>query len=421
MKIHRLLTLLLLALACQLLPAGGFVSVENGRLMRDGRPYKFIGANFWYGPILASEGRGGDRGRLCRELDRMQRLGINNLRILVGADGEEGTPDKISPVLQRAPGRYNDTLLAGLDYLLREMGRRGMLAVLYLNNAWEWSGGYGYYLERAGAGKSVLPNRDGYDNYVSYAALFATNTEAHRLFFDHVSYLLGRTNRYTGRAYRDDPTIMSWQICNEPRAFSLAALPAFEDWLRRTAALIRRLAPHQLISVGSEGAYGCENDMDSYERIGSDPNIDYLNIHVWPANWGWARRDSLTDHLARACLLSRRYIERHLPVCRRLGKPLVMEEFGYLRDGYRFAPGSPVTARNAYYRYMFALMDSIPELAGINFWAWGGEGRPSHERWQPGDAYVGDPAQEPQGLYSVFDSDRQTLKIIRRAVRQYCR
>lgn len=420
MERHRLLLVLTFLFISRLLPAGGFVSVHDGRLMRDGRPYKFIGANFWYGPILGSEGQGGDRKRLCRELDRMKRLGINNLRILVGADGEEGTPDKVGPVLQRSPGVYNDTLLAGLDYLLREMARRDMLAVLYLNNAWEWSGGYGYYIEQSGGGRSVLPNRDGYDNYVRYAARFAASDEAHRLFFAHVCYLLCRTNRYTGRAYRDDPTIMSWQICNEPRAFSRDALPAFEAWLRRSAALIRSLAPRQLISVGSEGAYGCENDMDSYERICSDPNIDYLNVHVWPANWGWARRDSLTAHLGRACLLSRRYIERHLPVCRRLGKPLVMEEFGYPRDGYRFDAGSPVTARNAYYRYMFAQMDSIPELAGINFWAWGGEGVPRHERWQPGDAYVGDPAQEPQGLYSVFGTDRQTLDIIRRHARR-CR
>ena len=44
--------------------------------------------------------------------------------------------------------------MAGLDYLLQQMGERGMKAVLYLNNAWEWSGGYGFYLEHAGAGKA---------------------------------------------------------------------------------------------------------------------------------------------------------------------------------------------------------------------------------------------------------------------------
>ena len=46
-----------------------------------------------------------------------------------------------------APMVYNDTIFAGLDYLLAEMGKRDMLAVLYLNNSWEWSGGYGQYLQ----------------------------------------------------------------------------------------------------------------------------------------------------------------------------------------------------------------------------------------------------------------------------------
>ena len=54
--------------------------------------------------------------------------------------------------MQEEPGVYNDTILAGLDYLLMEMGKRGMVAVLYLNNAWEWSGGYGFYLYHAGGG-----------------------------------------------------------------------------------------------------------------------------------------------------------------------------------------------------------------------------------------------------------------------------
>ena len=37
--------------------------------------------------------------------------------------------------------------------------------------------------------------------------------------------------------------------------------------------------------------------------------------------------------------------------------------------------------------------------------------------WQPGDDYTGDPAQEEQGLYSVFASDTSTVRI----VRQYAR
>lgn len=70
--------------------ASPFVQVEKGMFVRDGKPYKYIGANFWYGGILASEGEGGNRERLVQELDSLKSIGIDNLRILVGSDGARG-------------------------------------------------------------------------------------------------------------------------------------------------------------------------------------------------------------------------------------------------------------------------------------------------------------------------------------------
>ena len=214
----------------------GFVQVKDGHFVRDGIPYYYVGTNFWYGAILGSEGQGGNRARLCKELDRMRAMGIDNLRILVGSDGQRGIKTKVEPTLQEAPGVYNDTILAGLDYLLMEMGKRRMVAVLYLNNSWEWSGGYGYYLEQAGEGKAPRPDEDGYPAFMKFVARYATCEKAHQLFYDYVRFILSRTNRYTGLKYTDDPALMSWQIGNEPRAFSTEALPAFEKWLRPLSA-----------------------------------------------------------------------------------------------------------------------------------------------------------------------------------------
>ena len=106
-----------------------FIQVENRKFIRNGSPYYYIGANFWYGAILASEGTGGNRERLHRELDSLKAIGVDNLRILVGSDGKRGVPTKVEPTLQEAPGIYNDTILAGLDYLLAEMEKRDMVAV----------------------------------------------------------------------------------------------------------------------------------------------------------------------------------------------------------------------------------------------------------------------------------------------------
>lgn len=402
-----------------------FVMVKDGQFVRHGRPYYYVGTNFWYGAILGSTGQGGDRVRLCRELDALKAAGIDNLRILVGSDGEQGVTTKVEPTLQRAPGVYNDTILAGLDYLLMEMGKRQMVAVLYLNNSWEWSGGYGQYLEWAGEGKAPRPNEAGYPAFMSFVAKYATCTKAQELFYQYVRDILGRTNRYTGVAYKDDPAIMSWQIGNEPRAFDAKVLPDFERWLAKTSKLIRELDPNHLISIGSEGSWGCENDLGCWERICADPNIDYCNVHLWPYNWSWARQDHLIDDLGRSCDNTKAYINEHLAVCERIGKPLVMEEFGYPRDGFSFSPKSTTRGRDGYYKFVFSLVADNAEaggkFAGCNFWGWGGFAKPKHEQWQVGDDYTGDPAQEAQGLNSVFASDSSTIAIVKEQVERMAR
>lgn len=398
----------------------GFVQVKDGHFVRDGMPYYYVGTNFWYGAILGSEGQGGNRTRLCKELDRMKAMGIDNLRILVGSDGQRGIKTKVEPTLQEAPGVYNDTILAGLDYLLMEMGKRRMVAVLYLNNSWEWSGGYGYYLEQAGEGKAPRPDEDGYPAFMKFVARYATCEKAHQLFYDYVRFILSRTNRYTGLKYTDDPAIMSWQIGNEPRAFSTEALPAFEKWLAEASALIRSLDANHLVSIGSEGSWGCENDYGVYERICADKNIDYCNIHLWPYNWGWARADHLVEDLAVSCRNTKDYIDRHLAICARLSKPLVMEEFGYPRDGFSFSLSSTTEGRDGYYKYVFSLVGDNAEkggyFAGCNFWGWGGFAKPRHEQWEVSDDYTGDPAQEAQGLNSVFVTDTTTLQVVKAEV-----
>lgn len=129
---------------------------------------------------------------------------------------------------------------------------------------------------------------------------------------------------------------MSWQIGNEPRAFSKEQLPAFEKWLGEASKLIRSLDKNHLISIGSEGKWGCEGELNCWERICADKNVDYCNIHLWPYNWSWARKDHLQEDLGISCKNTKEYIDEHLEVCGRIRKPLVMEEFGYPRDGFSF-------------------------------------------------------------------------------------
>lgn len=397
-----------------------FVHVENGQFIRNGKPYYFVGTNFWYGAILGSTGMGGNRERLSHELDTLKSMGIDNLRILVGADGCNGIRSKVEPTLQLEPGVYNDTILDGLDYLMVELAKRDMLAVLYLNNSWEWSGGYSVYLQWAGHGKAPVPSIDGWPTYMEYVKQYQQSDSSKALFANHVNYILSRTNRYSGIKYTDDPAIMSWQIGNEPRAFADDNKEPFAKWIGEVAAQIKSIDKNHMVSTGSEGKHGCEQDIALFERIHAYDNVDYMNFHIWPYNWGWAQKDSLQENLSKAIENTSKYIDDHLAVAKRHNKPAVLEEFGYPRDGFQFGLETTTKARDAYYNSIFDIVANNSNnnglLAGCNFWAWGGLAVPStdHIFWERGDDYTGDPAQEEQGLNSVFVSD-STISVIKNA------
>lgn len=397
---------------------GSIITVDSTCFVKCGKPYNYIGTNLWYASILGSTGEGGDRERLCRELDCLKELGVTNLRILSGPDAGSALANPAKPYLQKEPGVLDEALLEGLDFTLAELEKRGMDAVVYLNNAWDWSGGYGYYLKQCGYGDSPNTNvENGYGNYVLYCANFSRDTVAQNLYYDYVRSIVSRKNSITGRYYKDEPSIMSWQLCNEPRPFAPDNKELFAAWIAKAASLIKSIDPNHLVSTGSEGYIGCEVDMELCERIHADKNIDYLTIHIWPVNWGWAPRSNPDSGIENACLESGKYIDEHVALAKRLGKPLVIEEFGYSRQGNVAGADIPVDSRDIFYRYIFGRVagsiSSGGPIAGCNFWGWGGSGRPRDIVWQPGDDYLCDPPHEPQGWYSVFDSDTTTINIIK--------
>ena len=407
------LGLLVLAASCKESPS--FVQVIDGQFVRDGKPYTYIGTNFWYGPILASDGQGGNYTRLCQELDTLKALGVENLRVLVGGDGPDGVFSRVEPTLQKAPGVYNDTLLVGLDRFLVELGKRDMQAVLYLNNSWEWSGGYGQYMEWATGEKALIPLIDGYWPFMQQMRKFQTSAPSQELFYNHVRAIVGRTNSITGKPYREDPAIFAWQIGNEPRCFSdePAVRDGFIGWLTQSARIIKELDPNHMVSTGNEGFMGCEQDMALLERVCSIPGIDYMTIHIWPYNWNWVHAETLREELGNAMEKTGEYIDMHLELARTLGQPIVAEEFGFPRDGFQPSMEASTSARDTYYAYVFSQVGTT--LQGANFWGWSGFAKPRSAQWEHGDPYTGDPAQEAQGLNGVYISDT-TVDIIREAI-----
>ena len=418
MKIHLLsflFAIALLVMGCSFQTRDKFITADATGFVKNGKPYRYIGTNVWYASILGSTGQGGDRERLCKELDKLKEIGVTNLRILSGPDAGSDLANPAKPYLQSAPGVLNDTLLAGLDFTIAELEKRGMDAVIYLNNAWDWSGGYGFYLKQCGYGDSPNTNvPGGYSDYVDYCANFSRDEVALNMYYDYIRQIVSRKNSITGRYYKDEPAIMSWQLCNEPRAFSNDNKELFATWIAKAAQIIKSIDPNHLVSTGSEGYIGCNVDMSLCEKIHADKNIDYLTIHIWPVNWGWAPRSNPDSGIINACLESDNYIKEHVELAKKIGKPLVIEEFGYSRSGNQIGTEPTTESRDIFYSHIFKNVIESDCIAGCNFWGWAGTGRPRNSVWKEGDDYLCDPPHEPQGWYSVFDTDTTTINVIKK-------
>ena len=401
---------------------GGFVSSKDGKFYLDKKVYRFIGINFWYGAYLGMKDFPGDRKRLDRELDFLASNAISNLRVLVSSEGDSTYPFRVHPSFQKSPGEYNEEVLIGLDYLLQQCGKRNLKVVLYFTNNWEWSGGFGQYLEWNGYGKPPLPKTENWDweKYRDYIAQYYSCEPCVSQDKELITKVVGRKNSITGIWYKEEPAIFAWELANEPRPMRSSSNEGFQNWVISTSDHVKKLDPNHLLTTGCEGDVAFEGDLNFYKKVHANPTIDYLTIHIWPKNWKWFPDTSISANMANIVTRSQKYLDRHLTLAKELNKPLVIEEYGLPRDGHQFTEGSPVSSRNRYFDWGLKLLEetktSKSPLSGVCFWAFGGLTwfPPNGEFWKKGQPFRGDPPQEEQGLYGIYPSDSTTWKLINR-------
>lgn len=399
-----------------------FVSVKGGQFVLQGKPYYFAGFNFWHAAYLGVEGGLGDRKRLLRELDLLTEYGVTNLRILAASE-KSTLKMSLHPAIQPEPGKYNEDILEGLDFVLAEMAKRDMKAVLFLNNFWQWSSGMSQYVTWV-TGEPILdPDVTGnWRAFMQRSAYFYQLEEAQQLYRSFIQTLIQRKNTFTGKLYREDPTIMSWELANEPRPGShedgRKIYGHFKKWLDKTARYIHKLDPNHLVTTGSEGEHGTLIDINLFIDSHRAKSIDYLTFHLWVKNWQWFDIKDPDKTYKQAISKSLQYINDNVDAADKLKKPIVMEEFGVERDNGDYRVRSTTKYRDRFFQEYFSLLyrraAAGSNAAGFNVWTWGGYGRSLRKDfiWREGDPFLGDPPQEAQGLNSVFDIDDSTLKIV---------
>ena len=378
-----------------------FVIVSNDKFILNGQPYYFVGTNFWQGMNLGVEGSNGDRAQLTAELDRLQHIGVTNLRVMAASEGPNTEPYRMVPALMVSPGVYDENVLDGLDFFISELGKRDMKAVMVLNNYWQWSGGMAQYVSWHEG--TPIPYPGDWGEFMDYSAKFYDCVECQTWYRNHIQTIINHVNPFTGLAYRDDPTVFAWELANEPRKYPYS-------WIDETAAYIKSLDPNHMVTTGSEGAPPGETQ--DFQRTHDGQHIDYATIHIWPQNWGWYDpQNPVTYEQAEQNALE--YLRRHVFDMAVLNKPLVLEEFGLARDWEPvhdiYDTQSSTLYRDRFYKAMFDEVFSMIQkggpLAGDNFWAWGGASR-------PGDNWLGDPPHETPGWYSVYHTDASTITLI---------
>lgn len=409
---QQLIYIGILILAGISLKAQDIVELKGGALELNNSDYQFIGANLWQAVPWAME-----RPTLLKvELDALEKMGVKNLRILASAQGPSSSPWRIRQYLEQAPNQIDSSWLQGLDLVLDELAKRDMKAVLYLGNFWHWSGGFAQYINWATADPIPYPPPAAggdWQNFEKYAARFYKNRKAKSYYRKAVKQIIERQNSINGRSYKSDPTIMAWQLCNEPRA---ARSPrAFRRWLDHSAHELKKMGVQQLVSTGSEGLatnWQSPKEQRRWKKAHQSQQIDYLTLHLWPQNWDWydpQSSDSLPLEQIKA------YIQVHLKIAKALNKPLVLEEFGLARDEGSYEPEVSDDQRRAFYELIFTLLKEESALVGCNFWAWAGQNYPKEAGalWDKGDPYTGDPPHERQGWYAVYASDLLIIDLIK--------
>ncbi|KAH6796227.1 hypothetical protein C2S51_037213 [Perilla frutescens var. frutescens] len=188
--------------------------------------------------------------------------------------------------LQHSPGSYNEQMFQGLDYVISEAQKHGIKLILSLVNNYNDSGGKKQYVSWArNQGQNILSDDD-----------FFTNSLAKEYYKNHIKAVLTRQNSITGIAYKDDPTIMAWELMNEPRCTSDPSGNTVQAWIAEMAAYLKSIDHNHLLEAGLEGFYG-ESDRHKQRnnpnfQVGTDflrnnqiPEIDFATVHSYPDQW----------------------------------------------------------------------------------------------------------------------------------------
>ncbi|HEY0734094.1 MAG TPA: cellulase family glycosylhydrolase [Herpetosiphonaceae bacterium] len=340
-KIISLIGMLLLALTTTFQPAAArddsrFVTRQGDDLILHGREFRFAGTNNYY-LMYKSQLMVDDvlNAAAANKFDVVRTWGWLDIGNQDGSNSLRGKADGV--YFQYWDGTrpaYNDGEdgLRRLDYIIYKAGQLRLKLVIPFTNNWNDFGGMDQYVRWRESSSA--------ESRTWYHDDFYTDPVIRGWYKDWIAHLLNRTNSYTGVQYKHDPTIMTWELANEPRCISAGAYgrspscttTTLTTWADEMSTFIKTIDRNHLVSVGDEGFYcipdatnWIDNCGEGVDTIGLTqlPNIDVMSFHLYPDHWGQTTE------------WSTEYITRHIRDAKRLNKPAMLGEFGSLNKQTR--------------------------------------------------------------------------------------
>ncbi len=292
--------------------AEAFVTVQDGQFAIAGKPFRFVGAN-------ASVIHGAnERMHADAILDAVAADGLRVVRIW--ALGEQPAPGKsYHPLYAFRIGEtgWVEASFVQLDRVLAAAKQRNLRVILVLANRWKDYGGIGTYADWAGSGLSR--DLQGEPQGTALSAFYEC-PKCDVFYRQHVERLITRASSVSGVAYRDDPTILAWELINEASAVTARDEETLVAWMQAQARYVRSLDAKHLISAGHIG-YSNQREHEVWKRVQALPEIDFADAHAYPL------KDPRVMNPARL----RAWIDDRIATANELHKPFVFGEFGFDR------------------------------------------------------------------------------------------
>ncbi|OVA20457.1 Glycoside hydrolase [Macleaya cordata] len=344
----------------------GFVTTKDTQFLLNGSPFWFNGFNSYWMMQVAVEPT--ERYKISDAFREASTAGLTVCRTWAFTDGGY-------QALQISPGVYDERVFQALDFVISEAQKYGIRLILSVVNNYKDYGGRPQYAQWARSAGVNITNDDD----------FYTNSVVKEYYKNHIKRVLTRFNTITKITYKDDWTIMAWELINEPRCETDYSGKTIQVWVQEMATYTKYIDNKHLLEIGMEGFYGDsmpekkQNNPGGY-NFGTDfissnliKEIDFATIHAYPDLWLPRKSESAQLEFMQRWMWSHWTDSREI-----LKKPLVLAEFGKSNKDQ----GYTLSVRNSYmntvYRNIYNFARRGRTMGGSLVWQIFAEGMESY-------------------------------------------